>query len=106
MQGEVMKVGSHRATDDFGVPHVNGSGKRDGRVHSERGGRSEQRADVARGLHRIENEKAERGNMSERVERALGHAGNRKHSLRGVGFGSAAKLTFIDLGKRTTLCSQ
>jgi hypothetical protein len=49
---------AHCATDDFRVPEVNGVGHGQGGVHAEGCRGAEQRADVARVLHAVEDQHA------------------------------------------------
>ena len=52
----MVEVSAHPATDDFGVPEVNGSGKRQGGCDAERSRRANDRSNVARVLHPIEDQ--------------------------------------------------
>ena len=51
-----VKERAHRTSDDLGVPEVNGSGHREDGRRPERGGRAEDRADVAGILDRVEHD--------------------------------------------------
>src|ERR1051326_5020182 len=54
----VMKVSPHRATDDFGVPEVNGSREADDCRGPQCGGGSKNRADIAGILNGVQNDEA------------------------------------------------
>src|SRR5688572_14284464 len=94
-----MKVSAHCATDDFGIPEVNGPWKRDGRADTERGRSAEDRADVSGILHGIEHEETVVAIYRQRVERSRRHFGNREHSLRRLRLGGARELLRGDFSK-------
>src|SRR5262245_49065901 len=55
-QSEMMEVSAHRATDDLGVPEVNGTWECNGRSNRKSGGSAQNGADVSGILYGVEDE--------------------------------------------------
>jgi hypothetical protein len=78
----VVKVSAHCATDDFGIPEVNGPWKGDRGGGTERGRSAEDRADVSRVLHSIEHDDSVLVLDRQIVEGTRRYFRDRQHSLR------------------------
>ena len=96
VESRVMEVRAHCATDDFGVPHVNRSGQGNGGICPQRGSRTDDRADVARVLDRVEQQDPHWIGCDKCVQRAFRRAGDGDDALRRLGFGRTPELLFID----------
>jgi hypothetical protein len=68
MECRVYEVSAHCATDDFGVPQVNGSRQGDGGRDAQAGGCAKERTHVAGILHGVEHEDARRIGVDELIE--------------------------------------
>jgi hypothetical protein len=101
-ESKVSEVSAHCATDDFRVPEVNCAGEGNGRTGAQRGGRAEDRADVARVLDGVEDEEAAVRTRLECVQRPVGYLGDRQHALRGFRLGRAGELALVDVGQLET----
>src|SRR5437773_1822005 len=95
MKCEMVKMSAHRRPNDFRVPEVDSSRKRDSRIDIEGFRRAKNRPDVARILDGIEHEDAKPARMRHRIERPLRNLGNCENTLRRFCLGSASELRFL-----------
>ena len=86
------EVSAHCATDDFGVPHVNGPRKSDGGCRAKRGRGADQGSDVSGILDAVEDEESRGGRRRKVMQRTLGGLGNHQDALRGFGLGDAFEI--------------
>jgi hypothetical protein len=93
-----MKGSTHRTTDDFGVPEVNRSRKRDDGGGSQGRRGPQDGADVAGVLDGVEHDQARDGRKAKRVELPIGDLGDRQNALRRFRFGGAREFLRGDLG--------
>ena len=68
MESGVQKVSAHCATDDFGVPQVNGARQSDSGSDTQASRGANQRSDIARILYGVEHEHARWVGRDERFE--------------------------------------
>ena len=92
MKSGVQEMSAHCATDDFGVPQVNGARKGNGGGDTESGGSANQRSGVARILNGIQDENSRRVGTDVVTERAGWRSGYGENALRGFGFGGGFEL--------------
>ena len=94
VKGVMLEMCSHRATDDFGVPKVNGPGEGDGGGHAERGGGAQDSPDVAGILHAVEDEESDLPVRGDLGERAFWELDDGEDPLRRFGLGGAPEIVF------------
>ena len=82
-----MEQSPHRATDDFGVPEVNGSGQTDDGGGTEGGRGPYDRPNVARVLYRVENDEPKRLIDPNGVEAVFRNFSDDEYSLRRIRIG-------------------
>ena len=92
------EVSAHCATDDFGVPQVNGARQGDRGGGAQAGGGSNQGPDVSWVLNAVEHEETSRVDGSKVFQRTLGCLGNDENSLWAFGFRGAFEFRGRDVG--------
>jgi hypothetical protein len=101
-----MEQRPHRATDDFSVPEVNGSGQTDGGSGAEGSRRPHDRPDIAWVLHGVENDEPKGLLDLEGAQVMFGDFGDGEYSLRGLGIGRGRELGTGDLLDRNAALTQ
>ncbi len=92
MKCGVQKVSAHCATDDFGVPEVNGAREGDGGRGTKARSGSNDRTDVSGILHGVEDENPRRVRRCEVVEGSCGRRRDGEDALRRVRLGGTVEL--------------
>lgn len=88
----MMEVSPHRATDDLGVPEVNGTWECNGCGYRKSGGSAQNCADVTRVLYGVENEEAPKPLLCHVFQRVRGDASDGENSLWRFRLGGARKV--------------
>ena len=92
-----MKQRAHRTSDDFRVPEVNRAWHREDGGGIEGGGGAEDGSDVSRILDRVEDDQTGAAGKLQIGKRGVWNLADGENPLRGVSFGRAGELAFVDL---------